>query len=123
MTEAFDQSLGVLRTAGATIVENTNFTAATEFWSSKLPTIVTNADFVVNLQIYLESLTLNPRNITSLAQLRNFTQEFPLEGFPVRDTGLWDQALLQDWNNTDPRFWPPIKRTCTMGMRGVCLGL
>lgn len=105
MFEEFERALGVLRAAGATIVENTNFTAADEFLNSSLPNTIVEADFVINLQTYLTSLTYNPNNITSLAGLREFTQSFPPEGYPLRDTRVWDQALL-GWNNTDPRFWP-----------------
>lgn len=101
--EEFEQALGIIRAAGAINVEDTNFTAVVEFWNSKLPTVVLNADFLVNLQSYLGSLTYNPRNITSLADLREFTQSFPLEDYPRRDTGLWDH-VLQNWNNTDPSF-------------------
>jgi amidase len=91
--EAFDQVLEVLRTAGATIVEDTNFTAAIELSKSKLPAIIRNADFVVNLQNYLKLLTYNPMNISSLADLRKFTQTHPLEEYPTRDTGIWDAAF------------------------------
>jgi amidase len=119
--EAFEQSLVIMRSAGAIIVEDTNFTAAVEFLNSKLPTIILNADFVVNIQNYLGSLLYNPRNISSLADLRQFTQSFPLEDYPTRDTGLWDQAL-QNWNNTDPQFWPAYEQNLYYGGNGGLLG-
>jgi amidase len=120
-TEAFEQAFGVLRAAGATIVDDTNFTAADEFWNSNIPGVILQADFVVNLHSYLDSLVYNPNNITSLAQLRNFTQSFPLEDYPTRDTGIWD-AALQGWNNTDPRFWPAYKQNLYYGGDGGLLG-
>jgi len=119
--EAFEQAVTVLRAAGAIIIRHTNFTAAAEFLNSKLPNVILNADFVINLQDYLGSLTHNPRNITSLSDLREFTQSFPLEGYPTRDTGLWDQAL-QNWNNTDPRFWPAYQQNLYYGGDGGLLG-
>jgi len=119
--EAFEQALGVLRAAGATIIENTNFTAAAAFKRSKWPNVILEADFVVNLESYLELLTYNPNNITSLIALRNFTQSFPLEDYPARDTGIWDQAL-QNWNNTDPRFWAAYQQNLYFGEEGGLLG-
>lgn len=121
ITDAFEEALGIFEAAGAIIVDNTNFTAAKEFKSSTLPTEILNADFVVNLQSYLELLTDNPNNITSLAVLRNFTQAFPLEDYPIRDTGEWDKAL-QNWNNTDPRFWPAYQQNMFYGGEGGLLG-
>ena len=121
ITDAFERALGTLRAAGATIVEDTNFTAAAEFENSTIPSEILSADFVVNLHSYLESLTYNPRNITSLAELREFTQSFPLEDYPTRDTAIWDQAL-QNWNNTDPRFWPAYQQNLYYGDEGGLLG-
>ena len=120
-TEAFEQALGVLQAAGATIVNNTNFTAVDEFLNSSIPGLIVRADFVVNLRSYLNTLSYNPKSITSLAQLRNFTQTFPLEDYPTRDTGLWD-AALQGWNNTDPQFWPAYQQNLYYGGEGGLLG-
>ena len=121
MVDAFNQSLRVLEDSGAVIVDNTDFPTAAEFHSSKLPTKILNADFIVNLHTYLSSFSYNPNNITSLATLRKFTQSFPLEAYPLRDTGLWDQAL-QNWNNTDPRFWPAYQQNLYYGDEGGLLG-
>lgn len=120
-TEAFEQALKVLRAAGATIVDNTNFTAADEFLNSNVSALILGADFVVNLRNYLDSLVYNPKNITSLAQLRNFTQSFPPEDYPTRDTGLWD-AALKGYNNTDPQFWPAYQQNLYYGNDGGVLG-
>jgi len=119
--EAFEKALMVLRDAGAVIVENANFTAAEEFRSSKLPQMILGADFVVNLQTYLNSLSFNPMNITSLAAVRNFTQSVPIEDYPERDTGIWD-AALDNWNNTDPLFWPAYQHNLYYGDEGGLLG-
>lgn len=87
VTAAFERTLKILRAAGATIVDDANFTAAEEFRNSSIPGLILRADFVVNIRSYLNSLIYNPKNITSLAQLRNFTQSFPLENYPTRNTG------------------------------------
>ncbi|OAP58457.1 putative amidase [Fonsecaea erecta] len=91
------------------------------FYEKQLPTIILEADFVVNLQQYLSSLIYNPNNITSLADLRRFTQSFPLEDYPDRDTGVWD-AALQNWNNTSPQFWPAYQQNLFYGDDGGLLG-
>jgi amidase len=122
IVEAFDQTLGVLREAGAIIVENTNFTAAEERWNSDIPLEVINADFNANIRNYLNSLSYNPRNITSLAELREFTQSSSLEDFPDRDTGRWDRIIDQEWDNTDSRFWPAYQKNLFYGNEGGLLG-
>lgn len=88
MTDAFEQALGIFQAAGAIIVDNSNFTAAEEFRNSTLPAGIPNTDFMVNLKSYFDLLIDNPNNITSLDVVRNFTQEFPLEGYPTRDSGI-----------------------------------
>ncbi|KAI1139215.1 glutamyl-tRNA amidotransferase subunit A [Hypoxylon sp. FL0543] len=120
VVEAFEAALNVLRDAGADIVD-TEFPAALEFRNSDVEQLVLNADFLVNLHSYLDTLTYNPNNITSLAALRAFTQSFPLESYPLRDTSIWD-AALQQWNNTDPRFWPAYQENVYYGAEGGLLG-
>lgn len=91
--QAFSKALHILRSAGAVIVDNANFTAADEFWESDVPQRVLEADFIVNIQGYLDKLATNPNQIKNLAQLRNFTQAFPLEEYHLRDTDIWDSSL------------------------------
>ncbi|QDS68609.1 hypothetical protein FKW77_001195 [Venturia effusa] len=106
LLDAFDKAIGTMQVAGATIVDNTNFTAAEALLNSPIETFILNADFISNLASYLSLLTYNPNNVTSLADVWNFTHADLLEAWPERDTGIWDQALfIQGWNNTDPRFW------------------
>ncbi|KIY03018.1 uncharacterized protein Z520_01484 [Fonsecaea multimorphosa CBS 102226] len=119
--DSFYGTLDILQEAGATVVEGTNFTSAAEFESSQLPTTILEADFVVNLREYLSSLIYNPNNITTLADLRTFTQTSPLEDYPDRDAGLWD-AALRNWNNTSPQFWPAYQQNLFYGDEGGLLG-
>jgi amidase len=63
---------------------------------------------VVNLQSYLRSLTYNAGNITSLADFAR------VHSVLRRDTGLWDQAL-QNWNDTNPSFWPAYQQNLYYG--------
>ena len=121
--EAFERALQIMRAAGAVVVEDTNFTAADKFLLfSGLERIVLNADFLTDLSRYLELLTYNPHNVTSLAELRNFTQSSLSEEYPERDTGKWDSALEQGWNNSSPNFWPVYQRYLYYGKEGGLLG-
>ncbi|KAI0531651.1 glutamyl-tRNA amidotransferase subunit A [Xylaria digitata] len=122
VVEAFEESLGVLRSAGAIIIENTNFPAAEDFLGNySLNLEIMGADFVVNLKQYLDLLDYNPANITSLADLRSFTQSSPLEEYKIRDTGIWD-AALQNWNNTEPGFWTAYQQALYYCNEGGLLG-
>lgn len=102
---AFNAALDVLRSAGATIVDNTNFTGYAAYAASNASSIVLEADFLVDLVNYLNVLTSNPNNVHNLADVRNFTQHFAQEDYPDRDTGVWDAALSLGFNNTSPLFW------------------
>ncbi|KAI1121650.1 glutamyl-tRNA amidotransferase subunit A [Nemania abortiva] len=122
VVEAFEKSLAVLRSAGATIVEDTNFPAAEDFLNHySLNLEIMAADFFVNLKQYLDLLVYNPANIASLADLRNFTQSSPLEEYQIRDTGVWD-AALQNWNNTEPGFWSAYQQALYYCDEGGLLG-
>lgn len=102
----FNAMLEVLKAAGATIVDNTNFTGYDALNEGDYSTIVLEADFNTDLpKEYLSQLTYNPTGIESVADLRNFTHNFPLEDWPQRDTLIWDSGLNLSYGNTDPRFW------------------
>jgi len=119
---AFERAITILKAAGATIIE-ANFTAAEEFFSSPAELQVLNADFIVNLASYLAQLIYNPNNVTTLGEVREFTQTFALEQYPDRNTAVWDVALdTQGWNNTDPRFWVAYQQDQYFGGEGGLLG-
>lgn len=119
--DAFDTAVQQIQAAGAEIVD-ANFTAFEAWNNDGNGTLVLNADFLVNLATYFDSLTLNPYDITNLEELRTFTQNFSLEEYPSRDTAVWDAALEQGWNNTDPRFWPAYQTNLFYGGPGGILG-
>jgi len=102
----FDAALDILRAAGATIVENTNFTGYDALHGGDYSSVVLEADFCTDLpKEYLSQLTYNPANVHSLADVRNFTHADPLEDWPQRDTLIWDEALELGFDNTSPEFW------------------
>jgi len=118
---AFEKALSVLRNAGAIIVDNTNLTAAEEFWTSSIPGQVVSADFLVDLPKFLSKLTTNPNKITDLSSLRAFVQNYPSEEYPDRDTGIWDVTLL-GFNSTSPEFWVAYQKNLFYGTEGGLLG-
>lgn len=104
--DAFESAITVIRGAGAIIVENTNFTGYDQLLNSTAPSIVLDADFITDLPRYLSQLATNPTGVQDLEDVRNFTQRTPVEEYPDRDTGVWDEALDKfGFGNTDPRFW------------------
>ncbi|KAF2437033.1 glutamyl-tRNA amidotransferase subunit A [Tothia fuscella] len=118
---AFEKALTTMRNAGADVVVS-NFTSASAQLMSQGEIQVLNADFIVNLASYLAQLTSNPTNVKSLSDVRQFTQSFPLEEYPSRDTKIWDQALFtQKWNNTDPRFWKAYQQNLKYSSDGGLL--
>lgn len=122
-TPAFEQAVSVLKAAGATIIDNIDFPSAAEFLDSGVKDLVIQADFPVNLASYLSQLTENPNNVTTLAEVRDFTRSSSNEEFPGRDTALWDRILFeQGWDNTDPRFEDAYRRALYYNGEGGVLG-
>lgn len=119
---AFEAAISTIRKAGATIVENANFTAYQQYLDDDNSTIVLQADFINNLAEYLALLTSNPQNVYSLADVRGFTQNYSLEQYSTRDTKIWDEALGLGYNNTDSRFWAAYQSNLYFGGEGGILG-
>ena len=123
---SFTQALGVIRAAGATVIDNLMITpdAENEYLNGNASTIVLDADFISDLpNLYLSMLTSNPNNVTDVASVRAFTRSFPPEDYPDRDTGVWDQSLSLGFGNTSPQFWSAYQRNLQIaGPEGI-LGL
>ncbi|RYP70593.1 hypothetical protein DL769_004915 [Monosporascus sp. CRB-8-3] len=114
---AFWSAIELMQNEGATIVDASWADASAPTSSAVLP-----ADFISNLASYLAELTVNPHNIHSLEELREFTQSFPLEQYPDRNTATWDSALGLGYNNTDFRFWEALQMNYYAGGEAGLLG-
>lgn len=101
----FNETLEILRAAGAEIVEDVYFPGINPIVSHGWAGRVTGQDFLTDLPRYLANLKTNPNNITTLAELRDFTQDYPAEGFPNRATQSWDRVLSRGYDNTSPEWW------------------
>lgn len=97
----FNASLGILRAAGATVIDDLILPGHTPANEGQWHEInVVRMDFVTNLKSYFTKLSYNPNNISSLLDMLHFTQTSPLEAFPERDTGLWEATLDATGNGT-----------------------
>ena len=118
---AFNASLDILRSAGASVID-TDFPAAQAFLNDTLLALqIMSADFVVNIESYLKQLSHNPHNISTLPALRAWTRQSTLEGYPAKSTGVWDFAL-ENWNNTTPEFWQAYQKGLYYDGEGGLLG-
>ncbi|KAK0105868.1 hypothetical protein ONS95_004381 [Cadophora gregata] len=122
MISAFNAAVKVIEKAGATIVENADYPAWEGYLRDDNETLVLEADFISDLAAYLAQLETNPNNVTSLADIRNFTQSFQLESYPTRDTAIWDDALSLGYNNSDYQFWQAYQASYYYGAEGGVLG-
>ncbi|KAH8723015.1 amidase signature domain-containing protein [Phaeosphaeriaceae sp. PMI808] len=117
---AFESALTILRSAGAIIVENTNYTAYDAYLNSSYEETILYADFAPNLASYFSQLTTNPQNIHSLADVRNFTQNTRVEEFPYRDTANFDEALNRNYSLAER--WEAYSANQYLGGEGGILG-
>ncbi|KAI8931802.1 hypothetical protein NX059_011439 [Plenodomus lindquistii] len=120
--DAFEAALTVLRNAGAIIVENTNYTAYAQYLNSTAEDTVLSGDFGPNLAAYLAQLTYNPNDVVDLADVSNFTQNFPAEEYPSRNTAIFDTALALNFTNTDAEFYNAYQEDLFLGGPGGILG-
>lgn len=121
--DAFNAAVAVIEAAGATIVYNANYTGLAEYRNDSGVVNVLYGDFLADLpNLYLSQLSSNPNNVTSLAEVREFTQSYPEEEYPSRDTGVWDAALALGYDNTSPQFWAQYQRNLYYGGEGGVLG-
>lgn len=118
---AFDRAVRALANAGATIIDNTNFTAYEQFFHYTGGAVL-EADFISGLDRYLSTLRTNPQNLHNLAQISAFTHKFPREMYTLRNTAIWDQALRVGMNNTSPGFWPLYRKNQYLGGKGGASG-
>ncbi|KAL9605166.1 MAG: hypothetical protein Q9219_000100 [cf. Caloplaca sp. 3 TL-2023] len=123
---AFESAVQTIRRAGATIVDNVNITAYAldQYLNSNSSIIVLEADFISDLpKNYLSKLTSNPNSVFDLADVSNFTQTFPPEDYPDRDTAVWDGALALGFDNTSPEFWAAYQNNLEVAGRQGILGV
>ncbi|CAG8955757.1 hypothetical protein HYFRA_00011624 [Hymenoscyphus fraxineus] len=120
--DAFEEAILVMKKAGA-VLADTAFSSYSDYTNNNgvLSLKVLNGDFVSDLPKYLSELTSNPNNITNLEDAASYTRNNPLEEYPQRDIGIWDEALA-GFNNTSPQFWEAYQTTSFWGNEGGVTG-
>ncbi|KAJ4361104.1 uncharacterized protein N0V89_001673 [Didymosphaeria variabile] len=120
---AFNAALEVLRSAGAEIVEDTNFSDYVDnIWTDDAKLIYA-LDFKTGLKRYLEHLEHNPNNIHNLDDLIRFTKNTPAEEWPKYDVGSWEfAASLPYEDNAVPEFAQAQARHLYHGTSGSITG-
>ena len=124
---AFEAAILELIAAGATIIDNANFSQWDAYHDSSLSFYgavnnVVAVDFITNLPQYLAQLSSNPNHITSLQALRDFTRNDLRENYPTRDTAIFDAALAIAGNNISPGFQALADQTHAWGTYGGVTG-
>lgn len=125
LLSAFRSAVAQIRDDLGAIILTANFTAYEAWQNDNNETVAGNADFLTNVASYLAELSYNPYNLSSLAEITDFTHGFPAEEWPAKDTGDWDGpdgAVTQGWNNTDARWWPAHQANLFYGGEGGILG-
>lgn len=123
---AFESAIRTIRRAGATVVDNLNITAFAldQYNNGNSSIIVLEADFLSDLpKNYLSKLVTNPNNVQDLEDVSNFTQSFPPEDYPDRNTEIWDEAFALGFDNTSPQFWAAYQNNLEIAGRQGILGL
>lgn len=107
----FNAALDVLRAAGAIVVDNITLPGYDLGNEGDYETSVLNGDFVTDVARYFTQLAYNPNNITSLAELQDFTQNKTQEDWPERDTKIWQQSIetFPD-GNISPAVWDALQK-------------
>jgi amidase len=118
---AFEQAVGLISRAGATIIDHADFTAYAT-WKARICNLVTRADFVSNAAQFFANLEHNPQRIHSVADLRDFTRNCAGEEYPQRNVQSWDMALDQGLSNQSPRFQQDYQENMFLGGEGGILG-
>ena len=102
--DSFESALRTLSSAGAIIVDNTDFSAAEEFkkLNQQVKGIVRSSEFNRDIVDYLTTLETNPSDIHSVGDIINFTKTSPVENFAVIPSRLCIAndlaAKMVSWN-------------------------
>ncbi|RAR12529.1 amidase [Stemphylium lycopersici] len=121
MLPAFEEATALMSSAGATIIDNADFTAYAA-WKARPCNLVTRADFASNISQFFANLEHNPRQIRDLAGLREFTHSCAAEEYPKRNTHSWDIALEQELHNQSLDFAKHYQENLLFGGEGGVLG-
>lgn len=119
---AFENTLGLLREAGATVVDDVEMPGYETLKRERRTEIVSGADFLTDLPKYLAELETNPNNVHNLDDIRDFTANSPVESDDY-DYMLFNMILKRNINNTMPIWWEyytdRLQLTNELGLTGA----
>ena len=125
---AFNASLDILSSAGATIIDPANFSylnvSIDEFgaWAVDNTSIVFEADMLAEISLYLSNLALNPRGIRTFDDLINCTKSDPREEYPERDIADWDGAVALNLSASSAEVWAAYQADLLHGTEASITG-
>jgi amidase len=96
----FEMALNLLKSTGATIVEDVKFSGAEEWeaWDSAGRRACLQAEFQHSIDSWLKELVVNPNNIQNLSDIIEFTKADKRECYPERDIQRWE------WIKEGPQY-------------------
>ena len=119
---AFEAALGILRDAGAIVVDNTNYTAVDEWYNYTDALALSDIRFKEGFELYTSQLSANPNNIYSVEDLLNFSQTSPLENYPTYGTEGFEEVLGYSFSSTSPEFKAIYEKSLELVGKGGLLG-
>jgi amidase len=123
MIKQFNASLSVMRSLGAEIVENTDFSEYKDDLWTPDSKIVYALDFKTGIKDHFGKLKTNPNKIWNLEDLMRYTKETPEEEYPARDIALWEEAMTYPYeDNTSEFFAEAYERLYKWGTEGGITG-
>ena len=81
----FEDAIDLMRKAGATVIDNANFTRFDLSAVGGNSTTVLDTDFAEDLENYLSNIDSNPNAVYNLSDIMQFTRTHPEEAWPDRD--------------------------------------
>ena len=120
---AFEEAVQTIRGAGASILDNANFTVFDPPAFGRNSSIVLDTDFVAGLADYLKGLVQNPHNVHNLDDIARYTKSDPREEYPNRDTYVWDRELTRNITNESPESWAAYQANLLMAEEDGVLGV
>ncbi|KAK0610365.1 amidase, partial [Bombardia bombarda] len=122
---SFEAALKTLATAGATVVDNADFSDAKGFmkYNQEIRGIVRSSANNRDMPAYLETLEHNPNNLRSSGDIKAWIEEHPeLEDYPLRDTGKLAWMLKEGINVDSDKYKDMLEKEKYYGGPGGIVG-
>ncbi|KIJ40411.1 hypothetical protein M422DRAFT_49157 [Sphaerobolus stellatus SS14] len=120
ITAAFNQSLDIMRSLGATIVDPADFPDAQELRASGNSSIVLSADFKVGVNQYISELLSVPTGVTDLADLIAFNTAHAAEELPPPFWTSQSQFIISENTTQDAAYFQALAFDLQLGRtRGI----